>query len=1306
AEACASNENTWVDFCIDGACDGVVAREWPGMAVDSSRQGVMFYGGKGASAQPFLIMDSNESVASRCDDEACTASIPVNRYKHGMASVGGEADVLVFGGRIESTDTLTDELWHFNGSLWTQLCVGDSVCTVDSDGNGQVDQGASGPSAREFVTFTYDNETNAFWLFGGKSAAGFLNDLWSFELTTLAWTKHDCTWSSCTVPTARQGMSAFLLDSGTDGQAMFFGGETAAGYSGELYALDAQSFKGVASSGGVEPYTESVLNGYFGTGEGTLTASACQGSAAGDACSLPFGTDGADVSGKCEDVNGTLHCMPDCQATSDCMNYGSMICSNNTCDYRPMPWRQYCGADSVLVDLGMGVACDEGPQLAGAAAVAVEPIQSYFVVGGEGTSGLSDQVWELGPNSGGTGIYWSQTCGSGSDSGCSGFPGTTGHVAVYNADNELLTSFFGQTASGPTNGVFGFRMWDDMGGLTCSDLGYATGSLDCESCEIARSACHAAPTCGDGMLQAELGEECESATFVATSCAEFGLGTGMVTCGSNCRMDYSACGFGDRTCGDGTITHPEKACDGETMAVTTCKELWEGISDGQRFASSLGGNLTCKNDCTLDTSGCATSLCGNGVVDVAYATVDGQTRIVYSEACDSGRNFNGDNSVRGLRCMDFGLAPSGSNSQDLHCTDLCEYSLNDCQPLAASCSNGVQDDGETDVDCGGQCLGCGADSPCTQNDDCFSDVCWDPDQSGALRCASSSCNNGIEDTFETGPDCGGPDCTAQGKPCHLMSTCWVDTDCGTCSDSNCTTTYYNDSRADGDDKQGDDSSIAYLPPMVCAEQQCKLAEGVFNCSSDSECATNKCVSGQCVRQTGACYQASDCQPEEFGCTTPPLESGLPSYCVAAPASACSGAASGDDCIFVDFGTTHTGVCHDLGAGAGMQCLPECGVVNAWGGLSGCEGRDAQGQDALCMQISDAENSRSVCVPMECSVNSDCPQGSVACFNGECIQPSTVACASDKALGDSCTVGGVSGYCADVGGSFMCVGQCDPSSESPACAVPSNLCQPIDYVSSSNSKGACTGSICTQVSDCPAGNLACDSGICIPKGRDGCWEQPDGTSCSVTYNNATYVGGCWRDHCYETSSCDVSNATPCANTNSVCQALGFLNVDTVSACVIACSQDNDCAAGTHGCQSGSCVKGSETVCADVPSGSACSFQYNGATVTGKCLADSTTHSKALCLPECSVASDCDENGSICDFTHGVCVAQGQNLVGGGNADADGDGIIDQQDNCPSAVNLDQQDTDADGVGDACDNCPSVSNPDQADNNANGVGDACE
>ena len=102
-------------------------------------------------------------------------------------------------------------------------------------------------------------------------------------------------------------------------------------------------------------------------------------------------------------------------------------------------------------------------------------------------------------------------------------------------------------------------------------------------------------------------------------------------------------------------------------------------------------------------------------------------------------------------------------------------------------------------------------------------------------------------------------------------------------------------------------------------------------------------------------------------------------------------------------------------------------------------------------------------------------------------------------------------------------------------------------------------------------------------------------------------------------------------------------------------------------------------------------------------------------------------------------------GGEPEDSDGDGIPDEEDNCPDVPNADQTVTDGDGLGDACDddddndgtpdeedpcpldpldecegpsdrdgdgipdeedNCPDVPNADQTDTDGDGLGDACD
>jgi hypothetical protein len=58
------------------------------------------------------------------------------------------------------------------------------------------------------------------------------------------------------------------------------------------------------------------------------------------------------------------------------------------------------------------------------------------------------------------------------------------------------------------------------------------------------------------------------------------------------------------------------------------------------------------------------------------------------------------------------------------------------------------------------------------------------------------------------------------------------------------------------------------------------------------------------------------------------------------------------------------------------------------------------------------------------------------------------------------------------------------------------------------------------------------------------------------------------------------------------------------------------------------------------------------------------------------------------------------------DRDGDGVPDDNDNCPDHADADQTDSDADGRGNACDNCPAAANTLQSDGDADAVGDVCD
>src|SRR5439155_1230942 len=93
------------------------------------------------------------------------------------------------------------------------------------------------------------------------------------------------------------------------------------------------------------------------------------------------------------------------------------------------------------------------------------------------------------------------------------------------------------------------------------------------------------------------------------------------------------------------------------------------------------------------------------------------------------------------------------------------------QVVAPNCVDNIRNQGETDVDCGGPatCNRCAAGKTCAGNGDCQSSAC----QSGVCL-AQATCSDGLADGTETDVDCGGmnlcPRC-ADGLNCVVASDC-------------------------------------------------------------------------------------------------------------------------------------------------------------------------------------------------------------------------------------------------------------------------------------------------------------------------------------------------------------------------------------------------------------------------------------------------------------------------------------------------------------------------------------------------------
>ncbi|MFH2005871.1 MAG: DUF4215 domain-containing protein [bacterium] len=82
----------------------------------------------------------------------------------------------------------------------------------------------------------------------------------------------------------------------------------------------------------------------------------------------------------------------------------------------------------------------------------------------------------------------------------------------------------------------------NLGGVTCANLCYTGGTATCTGwCTLDLSGCTGpGPSCGDGV--AECGEACDGADLLGNTCASLGFAPGTLVCDSGCAFDVSSCG--------------------------------------------------------------------------------------------------------------------------------------------------------------------------------------------------------------------------------------------------------------------------------------------------------------------------------------------------------------------------------------------------------------------------------------------------------------------------------------------------------------------------------------------------------------------------------------------------------------------------------------------------------------------------------------------------------------------------------------------------------------------------------------------
>jgi hypothetical protein len=399
------------------------------------------------------------------------------------------------------------------------------------------------------------------------------------------------------------------------------------------------------------------------------------------------------------------------------------------------------------------------------------------------------------------------------------------------------------------------------------------------------------------------------------------------------------------------------------------------------------GSVSCTDPrgCCLTDGDCETGeLCMSGVCQLPVDCTDAEDISVCQLELCPGPNCP--TNMSEASCSN-GIRDDSETGVD--CGGPCPASCANSAP-PASCSDQLRNQDETGVDCGGSCAArCAAGQGCTIDGDCTPNLLCSP---GSHVCAAVSCADGRQDGAEILVDCGGGTCPG----CPVGTACVNASDCnsGICALGTCRTSpLCEDAERNGDETDVDCGG---------SDQSCQRCPDGRACSGDNDCARGDCSQGVCIscqdgRRDGT-ETAVDCGGPDLGCR----RCGNNQTC-ALNRDCQSGNCTGGVCVNfscndeqlngnetgIDCGGTGAG-CARCADGVGCRQASDCasGVCTgniciscADGARNGSETDvDCGGASAACAR----------CAPgLLCRADADCSSG--ACEGGRCCGGSQVDC---------------------------------------------------------------------------------------------------------------------------------------------------------------------------------------------------------------------------------------------------------------------------------------------------------------------------